>query len=63
MIQRTYGIDGGRPPPTHYFYYSHYFTIFTIITITPDLTLITQVFFLYMSLLTPYCQSFLLTHF
>lgn len=63
MIRRAYGIDGGRPPPIHYLYYLHYFTIFIIYTITPDPILITQVSFLYMSLLKPYYQSFLLTHF
>ena len=66
MIRRAYGIDGGRPPPihySHYLYYLYYLHYFSLTTITPDPTLITQASFLYMFPLIPYYQSFLLTHF
>ena len=63
MIRRAYGIDGGRPPPIHYLYYLYYFHYFSPTTIILDPTLVTQASFLYMSLSTPYYQSFLLIHF
>lgn len=63
MMRRAYGIDGGRPPPIHYLHYLYYLYYFFPTTTTPDLIPITQASFLYMSLLIPYYQSFLLTHF